>query len=95
MAWPESTLSEIFKHGQPFWVTCFGPTWPYYARPFHCAGLQVISNWTQEEAARHCGVTQPRINDLTRGRVLDFSLDALVDIATARGCRVRVDLEAA
>ena len=52
-------------------------------------------DWTQEEAARRCGVTQPRINDLLRGRVSRFSLDALVNIATALGCRVRVDLEAA
>jgi len=51
--------------------------------------------WTQAEAARHCGVTQPRINDLLRGRVSRFSLDALVNISTALGCRVRVDLEAA
>jgi predicted XRE-type DNA-binding protein len=51
--------------------------------------------WTQAEAAIHCGVTQPRINDLLRGRVSRFSLDALFNIATALGCRVRVDLEAA
>jgi predicted XRE-type DNA-binding protein len=52
-------------------------------------------DWTQEESARHCGVTQPRINDLLRGRVSRFSLDALVNIATALGCRVRIVLEAA
>ncbi len=51
--------------------------------------------WTQAEAARHCGVTQPRINDLLSGFVPRFSLDALVNIATALGCRVRLDLEAA
>ena len=51
--------------------------------------------WTQAETASHCGVTQPRINDLLRGRVSRFSLDALVNISTALGCRVRVDLEAA
>jgi predicted XRE-type DNA-binding protein len=51
--------------------------------------------WTQAEAASHCGVTQPRINDLLRGRVSRFSLDALVNIASALGCRVRFDLEAA
>ena len=51
-------------------------------------------DWTQAEAASRCGVTQPRINDL-RGRVSRFSLDALVNIATALGCRVRVDLDAA
>jgi predicted XRE-type DNA-binding protein len=51
--------------------------------------------WTQAEAASRCGVTQPRINDLLRGRVSRFSLDALVNISTALGCRVRVEIEAA
>ncbi len=51
--------------------------------------------WTQSEAASRYGVTQPRINDLLRGRVSRFSLEALVNIATALGCRVRLDLEAA
>jgi predicted XRE-type DNA-binding protein len=59
------------------------------------AALLKQREWTQAEAASHCGVTQPRINDLLRGRVSRFSLDALVNIATALGCRVRVDLEAA
>ena len=47
---------------------------------------------TQVEAARHCGVTQPHINDLLRGRVSRFSLDALVNLATALGRRERVEL---
>jgi predicted XRE-type DNA-binding protein len=51
--------------------------------------------WTQSEAAIRCGVTQPRIDDLLRGRVSRFSLDALVNIATALGCRSRIDLDAA
>jgi predicted XRE-type DNA-binding protein len=51
--------------------------------------------WTQAEAAAHCGVTQPRVNDLLRGRISRFSLDALVNIATALGRRVHVELEAA
>jgi predicted XRE-type DNA-binding protein len=51
--------------------------------------------WKQVEAAERCGVTQPRINDLLRGRVSRFSLDALVNIATALGRRVNVELEAA
>jgi predicted XRE-type DNA-binding protein len=53
------------------------------------------SGWTQVEAARRCGVTQPRLNDLLRGRISRFSLDALVNIAAALGCRVHVGLEAA
>lgn len=53
------------------------------------------NNWTQAEASTRCGVTQPRINDLLRGRVSRFSLDALVNIATAIGRRVHVQLKAA
>lgn len=53
------------------------------------------SGWTQLEAASRCGVTQPRINDLLRGRISRFSLDALVNIAAALGQRVHVELEAA
>lgn len=53
------------------------------------------SGWTQVEAAHRCGVTQPRLNDLLRGRLSRFSLDALVNIAAALGCQVHVGLEAA
>lgn len=53
------------------------------------------SSWTQTEAAQRCGVTQPRMNDLLRGRVSRFSLDALVNIATAMGREVRFELQAA
>jgi len=49
--------------------------------------------WTQKEAAKRCGVSQPRINDLLRGRISRFSLDALVNIASALGRKVRVSLE--
>ena len=51
--------------------------------------------WTQADAAARCGVTQPRINDLLRGRIVRFSLDALVNMASALGRRVHVALEAA
>jgi predicted XRE-type DNA-binding protein len=50
--------------------------------------------WTQAEAARRCGITQPRMNDLVRGKVSRFSLDALVNIAAKLG-RIRIELEAA
>lgn len=52
-------------------------------------------DWTQVQTASHSGVTQPRIDDLLRGPVSRFSLDALVNISSPLGCRVRVDLEAA
>jgi predicted XRE-type DNA-binding protein len=51
------------------------------------------SGWTQAESAARCGVTQPRINDLLRGRIARFSLDALVNIAAALGRRVTVTLD--
>jgi predicted XRE-type DNA-binding protein len=51
------------------------------------------NGWTQAEAAKRCGVSQPRINDLLRGRISRFSLDALVNIASALGRKVRVSIE--
>jgi predicted XRE-type DNA-binding protein len=59
------------------------------------AELIAAHGWKQVEAAERCGVTQPRINDLLRGRVSRFSLDALVNIATALGRRVHLELDAA
>ena len=59
------------------------------------AAIVKENGWTQVEAARRCGVTQPRMNDLLRGRVSRFSLDALVDLATAIGRRVHFELDAA
>jgi predicted XRE-type DNA-binding protein len=59
------------------------------------AAIIESNGWKQSEAASRCGVTQPRINDLLRGRVSRFSLDALVNIATAIGRRVHLELEVA
>ncbi|HUY81995.1 MAG TPA: XRE family transcriptional regulator [Acidobacteriaceae bacterium] len=61
----------------------------------HIVAIVKKGKWTQAEAARRCGVTQPRINDLLRGRISRFSLDALVNIAARLGKRVRLKLEAA
>ncbi len=59
------------------------------------AALIKRNEWTQTQAAQECSVTQPRINDLLRGRVSRFSLDALVNIASNLGQRVHVHIEAA
>ena len=59
------------------------------------AAIVKESKWTQVEAAAQCGITQPRMNDLLRGRVSRFSLDALVNVATAIGRRVHLELTAA
>jgi len=56
--------------------------------------LIAANGWTQVEAAAQCGLTQPRISDLLRGRLSRFSLDALVNIAAALGQRVHVELAA-
>jgi predicted XRE-type DNA-binding protein len=57
------------------------------------SGIVKVNGWTQAEAAKRCGVTQPRLNDLLRGRIARFSIDALVNIASALGNKVRVTLE--
>lgn len=51
------------------------------------------NGWPQIKAGANCRVTQPRINDLLRGRISRFSLDALVNMAAALGRPVRVELE--
>jgi predicted XRE-type DNA-binding protein len=56
------------------------------------AAIVEKNGWTQTQAANRCGVTQPRINELLRGRLSRFSLDALVNIAAALGQRVHVEL---
>ena len=50
--------------------------------------------WTQKEAAARLGVTQPRISDLTRGKIELFSLDTLVDMAAVAGMRPQIVLTA-
>ncbi len=56
-----------------------------------------VSAWhvTQMEAARRLGVTQPRLNDLLRGRVGKFSLDALVALAARAGLAVHLEIKSA
>ena len=50
---------------------------------------------TQAEAARKFGVTQPRINDLLRGKIDKFSLDALVNMLGKGGLRVEIQVRKA
>ena len=50
----------------------------------------VRARWTQGEAARRLGVTQPRISTLMRGKLSLFSLDTLVAMATAAGLKVEI-----
>jgi predicted XRE-type DNA-binding protein len=50
--------------------------------------------WSQAEAARHLGITQPRVNDLLRGRLARFSIDALVVYLSRLGVQVRIETSA-
>lgn len=58
---------------------------------------QRIRTWkiTQAQAARGLQVTQPRLNDLLRGRISKFSLDALVELADRAGIHVRLRIDKA
>jgi predicted XRE-type DNA-binding protein len=53
-----------------------------------------IESWrnSQTEAARRLGLTQPRLNDLMRGRIDKFSLDALINLARSAGLSVRLEI---
>jgi predicted XRE-type DNA-binding protein len=48
---------------------------------------------TQKEAAEQLGLTQPRLNDLLRGRLDRFSLDRLVNVLARAGKHVRIEVE--
>jgi predicted XRE-type DNA-binding protein len=53
-----------------------------------------IRSWElpQEAAARRLSITRPRLNDLLQGKLAKFSLDALVNLATASGLTVHVQV---
>jgi predicted XRE-type DNA-binding protein len=55
---------------------------------------QQVRSWsvTQAEAAARLGITQPRLNDLLKGRITNFSLDALINLAAQAGLSVRLDI---
>jgi predicted XRE-type DNA-binding protein len=50
---------------------------------------------TQSRAARIMGVSRPRISDLVRGKIGLFTIDTLVNMVTAAGLKVDVDITAA
>ncbi len=58
---------------------------------------QAVAEWntTQAAAARRLEVTQPRLSDLLRGRINNFSLDALTVLASRAGLHVRMQIERA
>lgn len=50
--------------------------------------------WTQAEAARHLGITQPRVSRLLKGKVEDFSLDMLLTLAARAGLHAELRISA-
>lgn len=53
------------------------------------------SGMTQAEAARELGITQPRLNQLLKGKIQLFSLDALVNMLAEAGMRVTMSVKKA
>ena len=52
-------------------------------------------SWTQAQAAKRLGVTQPRISDLLRGKINLFSLDMLVNMAVSAGLSIEMRVQEA
>lgn len=50
------------------------------------------SGMTQVAAAKTLGITQPRFNQLLKGKIEIFSLDALVNMATSAGMSVGLSI---
>ncbi len=49
--------------------------------------------WTQTQAAKHFKVPQPRISNLMRGKINDFTIDTLVNMLGCVGQRVSLAAE--
>ena len=56
----------------------------------------MLTKWREliwrSAAAKTLGVTQPRFNQLLKGKIEIFSLDALVNMATSAGMRVALSI---
>jgi predicted XRE-type DNA-binding protein len=51
---------------------------------------EIARGLSQAQAAKRLGVTQPRINDLLRGKIDKFSIDALVIMLNKAGMHVEL-----
>jgi predicted XRE-type DNA-binding protein len=58
---------------------------------------RAVEKWKlpQVEAAARLGITRPRLNDLLRGKISKFSLDALTTLATRAGLSVKLNVKKA
>ena len=55
---------------------------------------QVVKTWdvSQKEAAQRLHITQPRLNDLLKGKIDKFSLDALVNMLAGADLEIEVHI---
>src|SRR5579883_985332 len=49
--------------------------------------------WTQQKAAKELATHQPRVSDLVKGRLSEFSLDALVCMVEKLGYEIQLKLK--
>lgn len=58
--------------------------------------IDVVDGWatTQTVAAKRLGITQPRLNDLLKGRFHKFSVDTLLVLAAKAGLKVEIKIAA-
>ena len=58
---------------------------------------ETVEGWhtTQAASAKRLGLTQARLNDLLRGRINKFSLDALTKIAPKAGLSIELKIKKA
>ena len=56
-----------------------------------------VAAWklTQAEAAKRLGISQPRLNDLLKGRIENFRLDMLTRLASRAGLRIEMKVRKA
>ena len=54
--------------------------------------VEQVNSWgvSQEAAAERLSITRPRLNDLLRGKLGKFSLDALVNLTAAAGLSLEI-----
>jgi predicted XRE-type DNA-binding protein len=91
---------RVTKGGENIFVDCgFPPTEAENLR-IRAKMMMALTGYiqerkiTQSRAARIMGVSQPRISDLVRGKIGRFTIDTLVNMVTAAGLRVDVDITA-
>lgn len=95
-----STLTMTKSSGNVFADLGFGPDEAQNLM-LRSQTMMAVADWyeasglTQAKAAKALGVTQPRLNQVLKGKINEFSLDALVNMATRAGMRVGLTIKPA